>query len=126
MNCWDQTQKWTRGKYCIASAVHRALNQICTADILGHFQRINREPTGVRQAWARLANLVAILRGSEHFNAAKLARAAKCSTKTIQRDIAHLRGQGVKISFDFTSGTYRLEKNQPVPWWAELSEEATT
>jgi hypothetical protein len=95
------------------SAIHRALHAECKMDVLGAYSP--KPLTGVRLAWGRLANLLAILKTGETFTAVNLARAAKVCKKTVHRDIDYLRRQGVKIIFNFSSKTFQLDRSQSVP-----------
>jgi len=91
--------------------IRRALNQWCHADILGAYSP--RPVPGRRESWMRLVNLLSILRTGENFNAVKLARLVKHCTKTVHRDLDHLRSQGVKIVFDRARNTFHLDGRIP-------------
>ena len=93
--------------------IRRALWSVCEADILGAYSP--KPTTGVRQCWARLHNLLAILRTGERFNANSLSRLMKVSNKTIQRDLKFLRQQGVRIIYKRGPQTHALDKSFALP-----------
>ena len=91
--------------------IRRALGTECTADILGAYSP--KCFPGLRQAWGRLQNLLAILRAGENLNVRQLARLTRHCTKTIHRDLDFLRTQGVKLVYDrarHTDKTVSAEK----------------
>jgi len=93
--------------------IRRALWQVCEADILGAYSP--KPISGSRQSWARLHNLLAILRTGERFNANSISRLMKISSKTIQRDLQFLRRQGVQIIYERGPQTYALDKSFSLP-----------
>jgi hypothetical protein len=87
-------------------AIRRALTAPCRLS-LEPFLRAGEHQVR-RTAWARLQNILAILKTGEAFNSTKLAKISRVSTKAIKRDVAFLKKQGLKINFDFTKNSYRL------------------
>lgn len=102
--------------------IRRALTTSCTADILGHFHCLPVvKRTGVsRIAFGRLQNLLMVLKAGDDCNCTTLAFATGQSTKSIYRDVKFLRGQGLRIEYNRSAFTYRLDRNQNHPWLMEL------
>lgn len=79
---------------------------------------------GTREAWGRLAKLVTLLQTGDAFNATTLAKATGRCTKTMHRDLAWLRSQGVELIFDVPKRTFRLKPGSPIPPLLQLTQEA--
>jgi hypothetical protein len=77
---------------------------------------IKRLSGSSRPAYARLQNVLVVLRAGKECNCRKLAGAAKTSTKTIHLDICFLRAQGFRIEYDRAHWTYRLDPSCRHPW----------
>ena len=61
-----------------------------------------------RPAWSRLNQILDRLMGGVKFTATTLAAEFRTTTKTINRDLAYLRGRGFKIVFNKQTWSYQL------------------
>ena len=104
----------------MSQSIRRELTATCRSDILGKLSR--RTPSGARQAFGRLANILALLQTGERFNAATLAKANGKCTKTTHRDLDWLRSQGVDLIFDGSRKTYQIKPGSPVPPLIQLAQ----
>ena len=89
----------------LRSNIRRALTAPCNLNLNPFLKPVH---VGVREAWGRLSNLIALLKTGEAFNAQKISRLVHRCPKTVHRDLDFLRKSGVKIEFDFSAKTFRL------------------
>lgn len=97
----------------LRQSIARALRAECFADIL----RLTSPSPCTRFAYARLQDILRVLRSGDRCTAVSLARAARTSPKTIHRDLNFMRRQGLKIQFDRGEHTYQLDRTQNHPWF---------
>lgn len=85
-------------------AILRELNRQCATDFLGRHMRPFYDST--RITWSRMNAIVEMARRDGTLpNATKLAEKFQTCTKTITRDIAHLRKSG-RLLITYNSGSF--------------------
>lgn len=87
--------------------IHRAVTATCLSDILGRHLATKNPKIGSRIVYGRLDRLRRTITRGTSFNASTLAAKEGCCAKTIHRDIDFLRSQGVNLTYDHTTKTFR-------------------
>ena len=96
----------------LSQRIQAALQAPCNFILAPMLDPMPRSETR-RTAWSRLNGLLSVLKTGEKFTASKLSKVTGYCSKTIHRDIRHLRRSGVVIKYSHERQTYRLEGKIP-------------